>query len=185
MARATPNPRGGLNAALPPDGLPTRTFNGKLSFSIPGASFRLVEMPVSHTDGDAVVYLPQSNVLIMGDLHHSHEYPVYDTLIGCQCGSFQGNLEAYRQAMKIANDQTIIVPGHGGVSNKAELAAYVRMLEKVRSDIRALLAAGKSEDEVVAAKLLQNDHSVHPGGPDNRDSFVRQLYLALKTGNGA
>jgi hypothetical protein len=44
--------------------------------------------------------------------------------------------------------------------------------------------AGKSADEVVAARLLANDKAPHPGGPDNRDSFVRVLYEALKTGRG-
>jgi cyclase len=121
---------------------------------------------------------------VMGDLHHSNEYPVYDTTGGCQCGSYDGNIEADKLVLKMANDKTIIVPGHGGATNKKELAAYIVMLEKVRADISALITAGKSADEVVAAKPLANDKSVQPGGPDNRDSFVRVLYLALKTGVG-
>jgi glyoxylase-like metal-dependent hydrolase (beta-lactamase superfamily II) len=174
-----------MNAAVAESGRPTTTFDGSYTLNTDGLSFRVVEQPVSHTDGDAVVFLPKANVLIMGDLHHSNEYPVYDTVAGCQCGSYEGNFAAYANVMKMANDKTIIVPGHGAPTNKAELAVYIKMLQKVRDDIKAMIAAGKSADEVVAAKLLVNDKAPHAGGPDNRDSFVRQLYEALKTGRGA
>ena len=185
MARATPNARGALNPALPEGGRPTVTFTGQKTVKGADHTFKLVEMPPSHTDGDAIVQIPEANVIIMGDLHHSNEYPVYDTTAGCQCGSYAGNLEADRIVAKLANDKTIIIPGHGGPTNKAELLAYITMLEKVRDDVQAMIKAGKSADEAVAAKPLANDKSVQPGGPDNRDSFVRQLYLALKTGYGA
>lgn len=184
LTRELPNARGAMNPPLAEAGRPTQTFNGTKTVKISGMSFRMTEMPVSHTEGDAVVYIPQANVLIMSDLHHSHEYPVYDTAFGCQCGSYEGNLEAYRKVLKMGNEKTIIVPGHGGVTNKAELRTYVAMLEKVRDQVTAMLKEGKSADEVVAAKLLADSPAVHPGGPDNRDSFIRVLYEALKTGRG-
>lgn len=184
LTRSLPNARGGMNAPLAEAGRPTQTFNGKETVKISGFTFRMTEMPISHTEGDAVVYIPQANVLIMSDLHHSHEYPVYDTAFGCQCGSYEGNLDAYRKVLKMGNEKTIIVPGHGGVTNKKELRAYVAMLEKVRDQVNAMIKAGKSADEVVAAKLLADSPAVHPGGPDNRDSFIRVLYDALKTGRG-
>jgi glyoxylase-like metal-dependent hydrolase (beta-lactamase superfamily II) len=184
MARATPNARGTMNAALPSAARPTITYSGKYTLTAADHTFKMVEMPVSHTDGDAVVTITQNNIVIMGDLHHSHEYPVYDTVAGCQCGSYDGNLEADRMVVKMSNDQTKIVPGHGGLTDKKELATYITMLEKVRSDVQSMISAGKSADEAIAAKPLANDKSVQPGGPDNRDSFIRQLYAALKTGVG-
>jgi glyoxylase-like metal-dependent hydrolase (beta-lactamase superfamily II) len=184
MARATPNARGTMNAALPEAARPTETFAGTRTVKAAGKTFKMTEMAPSHTDGDAVVFIPEVNVLVMGDLHHSNEYPVYDSVAGCQCGSYEGNLEVDRAVLKMGNEKTVIVPGHGGVTNKAELRAYISMLEKVRTDINAMILAGKSADEVVAAQLLANDKSPQPGGPDNRDSFIRVLYDALKTGRG-
>jgi cyclase len=184
MARFTPNARGTMNAALPEVARPTETYAGTRTVKAAGKTFKMTEMPPSHTDGDAVVYIPELNLLIMGDLHHSNEYPVYDSVAGCQCGSYDGNLEVDRAVLKMGNENTVIVPGHGGVTNKAELRAYISMLEKVRADVNAMIQAGKSADEVVAAKLLANDKAPQPGGPDNRDSFVRVLYDALKTGRG-
>jgi glyoxylase-like metal-dependent hydrolase (beta-lactamase superfamily II) len=184
MARATPNARGTLNAALPEAARPTETYTGSKTLRAAGMTFKMTEMPPSHTDGDVVVYIPEVNVLIMGDLHHSHEYPVYDSAAGCQCGSYDGNLEVDRTVLKMGNEKTVIVPGHGGVTSKAELRTYISMLEKVRTEVNAMIRAGKSADEVVAARLLANDKAPQPGGPDNRDSFVRVLYDALQTGRG-
>jgi cyclase len=184
MATPTPNARGGMNAALPQDALPTETFTGKKTVKIKGKTLELTQMPVAHTDGDAVVFVKQANVMILGDLHHSNEYPVYDTEFGCQCGSYNGNLAADKAVLKMVNDKTILVPGHGGVTNKAEMTAYVAMLEKVRDQVQAMIDAGKSADDVIAAKLLADNPGVQPGGPDNRDSFIKVLYGALKTGRG-
>lgn len=184
MSGPTPNARGGQNPALPEDARPTETFTGKKTVKIKGKTLELTQMPVSHTDGDAVVFIRQANIMVMGDLHHSNEYPVYDTEFGCQCGSYNGNLAADKAVLKLVNDKTIIVPGHGGVTNKAELTAYVAMLEKVRDQVQAMIDAGKSADDVVAAKLLADNPAVQPGGPDNRDSFIKVLYGALKSGRG-
>lgn len=184
MARETPTTRGTMNPPLPEAARATQTFTGTKTLKAANHTFRMTQMPVSHTDGDMVIFIPQANMLIMGDLHHSNEYPVYDTTAGCQCGSYDGNLDVYRRVLKMGNEKTIIVPGHGKVTNKAELRVYVKMLEKIRDEVTAMIQAGKSADEVVAAKLLANDKAPHPGGPDNRDSFVRVLYEALKTGRG-
>ncbi|MGC3979753.1 MAG: MBL fold metallo-hydrolase [Steroidobacteraceae bacterium] len=184
MAREVPNARGTMNPPLAVEGRPTQTYKGSKTIKIDGKTVKMTQMPVSHTDGDAVVYIPQANVLIMGDLHHSNEYPVYDTVAGCQCGSYDGNIKADKKVLKMANDKTVIVPGHGEVTNKAELKAYIEMLEKVRDQVNAMIKEGKSADEVVAAKLLAANPAVHAGGPDNRDSFIRVLYEALKTGRG-
>lgn len=184
MAREVPNARGTMNPALAVEGRPTQTFSGKKTLKVSGKTLRITQMPVSHTDGDAVVFIPEANVMVMGDLHHSNEYPVYDTTAGCQCGSYDGNIAADKAVLKMVNDKTIIVPGHGGVTNKAELTAYVAMLEKVRDQVVGMIKDGKSADDVVAAKLLADNPAVQPGGPDNRDSFIKVLYEAEKSGRG-
>jgi hypothetical protein len=58
------------------------------------------------------------------------------------------------------------------------------LLIDVRDKIRALIAQGKSKEEVIAAELLAGDTSVHPGGPNNADAFIGTLYTAEKTGLG-
>ena len=114
-------------------------------------------------------------MLVMGDLHHSNEYPVYDAQIGCRCGSYEGNLRAYDEMLAAGNDRTTYIPGHGGPTTKAEVAAYVAMLRRIRDQVGALIAQGRTADEVVAARLLAEDRSPTTPGPDNRYQFIRTL----------
>ena len=175
----------GSDPPVPVAGRPRETFTDRRTVTIPGQRADAIAVPPrAHSEGDAFVYFPAANVLVMGDLHHSNEYPVYDADTGCRCGSYEGNLQAYDAMLAVANDQTKIVPGHGGLTNKAEVTAYVAMLRRVRDQVDKLIAEGKTVDEVVAAKLLADDKSTTSPGPDNRDPFIRTLYNAQKTGQG-
>lgn len=184
MAMDFPSPRGGFDPAVPADGRPKDTFTDRTTVTVDGQRAEVVALPPAHTDGDAYVYFPAANVLVMGDLHHSNEYPVYDADSGCRCGSFDGNLRAYDAMLAAGNERTTYIPGHGGPTTKAEVTAYVAMLRRVRDQVTALIAQGRTADDVVAAKLLADDRSPTSPGPDNRDQFVRTLYNALKTGQG-
>jgi hypothetical protein len=82
------------------------------------------------------------------------------------------------------SDRTTYIPGHGGPTTKAEVAAYVAMLRRMRDQIGALIAQGRTADEVVAAKLLAEDGSPRTPRPDNRDQVVRRLCEALRSGQG-
>lgn len=185
ISEPSTNPRGEVDPPIAREGWPTRLYAKTTDIAAGGLRLRFIPVQHSHTDGDAMVFLPAANVLVLSDLHHSHEYPVYDAQSGCKCGSYEGNLRVYDQALKLANDRTRIIAGHGGVTNKAEVAAYVVMLRNIRDKVRAMIAQGMSKEEVVAAKPLADDRSVQPGGPDNRDAFIATLYTALKTGEGA
>jgi cyclase len=184
IAEPSTNPRGEVQPPIDKAGWPTTTHDAPATIAVPGQSLRFIPVERSHMDGDAQVWFPAAKVLVMGDLHHSHEYPVYDGQSGCKCGSYEGNLRVYRQAIAMIDDSAIVVPGHGGLTNRRELIAYLAMLEKVRTDVEAAIAAGKSRAEVIAAKPLAGDRSIQPGGPDNADAFIGTLYDALKTGVG-
>jgi glyoxylase-like metal-dependent hydrolase (beta-lactamase superfamily II) len=184
MADPFPSPRGGFDPPVPVSGRPKETFRDARSVTIPGQRADVKALPPSHTDGDAYVYFPAAHVLVRGDLHHSNEYPVYDAQTGCRCGSYEGNLRAYGEMLAVGNDRTTYIPGHGGPTTKAEVAAYVAMLRRIRDQVGASIAQGRTADEVVAARLLAEDWSPTTPGPDNRDQFIRTLYEALRTGQG-
>lgn len=180
MAQQVNGSGGRVIPALPPGGRPKETFTGTKTVMVGGLRAIATEVPRSHSPGgDAYIYFPDTNVLAMGDLHHSHEYPLLEA-----AGSFEGNLEAYDAVLKVVNDQTKIVPGHGPVTNKADMTKYVAMLRRVRGQVDDYIKQGKTADEVVAMKLLANDTSTYAGRPDNRDQFITSLYNAEKTGAG-
>jgi hypothetical protein len=80
-------------------------------------------------------------------------------------------------------DLKALAPSHTD-GDATEVAAYVAMLRRIREQVGALIAQGRTVDEVVAARLLADDRSPTTPGPDNRDQFIRTLYEALKTGQG-
>ena len=142
-----------INMRTKPDpraALPVVTFGASgLSFHLNGEEIRAIHMPAAHTDGDAVVHFTGSDVVHMGDIYFNGMYPFIDSDSG---GSVDGVIAACDQVLKIATDKTRIIPGHGPLSNVAELKAYRDMLATVSSRVKALVAQGKKVEEIVAAK---------------------------------
>ncbi len=184
MAQPFAGPNGREEPPIDAAGLPRETFQGSRTIVVGGQEARIIEAPRSHSASDAYVHFPAANVIVMGDLHHSNEYPVYDANMGCRCGSFEGNLQAYDAMLALADDDTLFVPGHGGPTNRREVAAYVAMLRRVRDEVSMAIGRGLNADDVVALRLLADDRSPTWPGPDNRDAFIRVLFNALTTGVG-
>ena len=76
-------------------------------------------------------------------------YPFIDLDSG---GTVNGLIAAVDRMLALADDKTRIIPGHGDVTDRAGLAAYREMLAVTSGRVRDLVKAGKSVDEVLAAK---------------------------------
>ena len=142
-----------LNMRTKPDpkfALPVVTFGATMSFHINGEEIRAIHMPNAHTDGDAVVHFTGSDVIHMGDIYFNGMYPFIDADSG---GSADGVVAACDQVLRLASDKTRIIPGHGPVSNAAELKAYRDMVATVSGRVKALVAQGKKLEDIVAAKV--------------------------------
>jgi glyoxylase-like metal-dependent hydrolase (beta-lactamase superfamily II) len=142
MRRTTPpSPRGAW---------PVVTFPAAITFHLNGDEMRVTHVPRAHTDGDAIVHFLKSDVIHMGDVFWNGLYPFIDTASG---GSVDGTIAACDQALALATEATKIIPGHGPLSNRAGLKAYRDMLAAIAARVRALLDAGRTVDEIVAAKV--------------------------------
>jgi glyoxylase-like metal-dependent hydrolase (beta-lactamase superfamily II) len=133
----------------PKGALPVVTFVSSVTFHLNGDEMRALHIPRAHTDGDAIVHFVNTNVIHMGDVYFNGMYPFIDTSSG---GTIQGVIAGCDRALAIANDQTKIIPGHGPLSNKAELKVYRDMLATVADRIGKMVAAGKTAEEIAAAK---------------------------------
>jgi cyclase len=173
------NPPAGANgqtpAAAPPEALPKQTFAGKTTVSVGGRTAQVTHI-TAHTDTDAVVYFPDANVLAVGDTGGPNRYP--NIALGGSIGGMISGVETY---LKIANDQTKIVPGHGPLSTKADFQDYHDKLVQIRDRVAKLKAGGKSEDQAVAAKPLAPDIQAWAKQDDMAsERVVRQVYASLK-----
>jgi cyclase len=133
----------------PPIALPVVTFSSDVTFHLNGDEIHAFHVENAHTDGDAIVRFRNANVVHAGDTYFNGFYPFIDVSAG---GSIDGMIAATERVLEIVGDETRIIPGHGPLSNKAELQEYLEMLVGVRAAIAEQIAMGKSREEMIAAK---------------------------------
>jgi len=135
--------------AYPEASLPVVTFNDRVSLHLNGEPVTSYHVPRGHTDGDSIVHFPGSNVVHMGDIYFNGLYPYIDLDGG---GSVQGMIAAVELGLGLADADTRVIPGHGPLSNRAELDSYRAFLVKVRDNVQALIGQGLSLEEAIAAR---------------------------------
>jgi len=134
--------------ASPAAALPVVTFTEGVTLHLNGDDAMVVHVANAHTDGDALVKFARANVLHMGDTWFHGGYPFIDLSSG---GSIDGLLTALDRGLALSDAQTLIVPGHGKVGDRAALQAYRDVLRTARERIAKLKAAGKTKEQVIAA----------------------------------
>jgi len=188
MTRTPGNPA--ANApARDPARLPVLTYGmgDPLRLRMNGESVELIPVRAAHTGGDTMIRFVNADAIMIGDFYRNFGYPFIDVGNG---GSLKGALEALELTMKIAGPNTKLIPGHGTFINRTDIIPYRDMIVAVREKVQQLIAQGKSEDEVVAAKVTAPYDAKVPGGllPANTgggtsaDRFVRMVYSQLKAG---
>lgn len=159
--------------ASPPKALPVVTFTDAVTFHINGDSVSATHVPPAHTDGDAIVYFRKANVIHMGDTFHNAGLPFVDLSSG---GSLQGFITAADRVIAMSNEDTKIIPGHGPLADRARLRVYRDMIVALRDKIRAEIAAGRTLEQILAAKITATYEKDFPGG---HERFVRLAYQEL------
>jgi len=162
--------------AAPKDALPVITFSADTTFHINGDEVQAVHVPNAHTDGDSIVFLKKSNVVHMGDTYFNGFYPFVDTSSG---GTVDGVIAAADKVLAFAKDDTKIIPGHGPLSNKAELKVYRDMLATLVGRIKEQVKAGKKLEEIVAAKPTADYDAKWGGGFIKPDKWVEMVVMNL------
>lgn len=137
--------------AAPAAALPVITFNDTITFHINGVTAAVTHIPHAHTDGDAIIHFVEVNAIHMGDIYFQGRFPFIDAGSG---GSIDGVIAGVAHALSIADGETRIIPGHGALSNAAELAEYGEMLMTVRTRVAAAVAKGTSLESLLKSKPL-------------------------------
>lgn len=135
----------------------------------------LIPVLPAHTDGDVMVHFPAANVLHMGDLKLGGIYPFVELSSG---GDVEGLIAALDQALALADENTVVVPGHGPLAGRADLAAYRDLLDTVWRRVREGVAEGRSLDEVIAMRPAAEFDSAWSTELIPTERFVGILYQA-------
>ncbi len=133
----------------PDTALPVVTFTEDLTLHWGGQELHAIHVAPAHTDGDSLIHFTKANVIHTGDTYFNGGYPFIDLSTG---GSVDGAIAAADRVLSLSDASTKIIPGHGPLSNRAELEAYRNMLVGARDRVRALVAQKKSVQDIIAAK---------------------------------
>ena len=132
----------------PLEAVPEITYKNSMNLHLNGDRIELYHFGHAHTTGDSAVYLRDSNVLHMGDVFNMSGPPFIDADNG---GSIDGIIQFCEEVLKVVNDETIVVPGHGPISTTQDIQTYIDMLIVVRDRIRSQIDEGKNLKEIIAS----------------------------------
>jgi cyclase len=163
--------------AAPKVALPVVTYEHGLKVHLNDDEVRTLHMHNGHTDGDSIVVWRRANVVHMGDLYFNKvTLPFIDLNSG---GTAKGLLAAIDKALGLVNDTTKIIPGHGPVATKADLAAYRAMLADVIGKVEAGIKARRTLDQIKASKPAA-PYDTNPQAFIKGDAFVEAIYNSLR-----
>ncbi len=171
--KADPTPAGGLG------GLPHITFSDAVTFHAGGHTARVFHIAAAHTDGDAAIQFPEVNVIHAADVHFNYLFPYIDLDNG---GTVTGFIAGQHRLIALADDDTIIIPGHGPLASKADLQVAVDMLIDAEKRVKKLVDQGMTQEEVVAANPLEIYHDKWNWGFITTERMTTTLYQSLTTG---
>ena len=150
-----------------------------------GELVEIFYMPNAGTDGDSIVHFRKSDVIATGDIYDTTRYPFIDVKNG---GTIQGELDALNTILDrtgFEHDEdggTMIIPGHGRLSDEYDVSEYRDMVSIIRDRIQTMMKAGATLAQVKAARLTA-DYDTRYGatsGPWTTDMFVEAVYTTLE-----
>jgi len=165
--------------AYPGMALPVLTYNESLVIHFNDEDIHIFHLGDAHTNGDSIVHFTKANVVHMGDLYFNGGYPFIDFPHG---GTVDGIIVTLDHVIAMINDETKVIPGHGPLSNRAELKTYRDMLATVKDRVKNLIKQGKTLEEVIASKPTADFDKVPPVMMPP-DFFVKILYEDLSRFN--
>jgi glyoxylase-like metal-dependent hydrolase (beta-lactamase superfamily II) len=179
IAGTTNGTSGAKMAPMSGDAIPKETYvGGQKTIEVGGRKAVLTHYYNAHTDGDTAVYFADANVISTGDImNNNHSYQQPDFANG---GDIRGMVRATNDWLKIANDQTKVVVGHGPLGNKKSIADYNEMAKTAVDRIGKLVAEGKTEAEVVALDPLKDLNMTWSRTPEAAVNFTKQVYNSFK-----
>jgi glyoxylase-like metal-dependent hydrolase (beta-lactamase superfamily II) len=168
-----------FNRETPPSpaaALPVVTFDSSVTFHLNGQTIHVEHVPLAHTDGDAIIWFREANVVHLGDTYFNGLYPYID---GERGGSIAGMIAAADHVLESIDEKTRVIPGHGQLSDRAGLADFRNMLDTVTTRIQRMIDDGQDIDQIVAAKPTADFDARFGQGLFKPDDWVRLVHTVM------
>ena len=162
-------------AKVPAGALPVVSFSRDLTFNYNGEEIKVIHLSNAHTDGDAMVYFTRTNVLHTGDAFFNGLYPYIDTNSN---GTLRGYVTGLQQILRVANEDTKIIPGHGKIATISDIKYTLSMLKYLSPKVEIYVASKKTEAEVMAMRNLTKEYDEKGFGDGyiTTEKFLQTLY---------
>jgi len=160
----------------PTQALPTLNYASTMQLRQGSQDLTLINYGPAHTDGDTIIFIAPANIAMVGDIFSNAFYPIIDLSLG---GSIDGIIHTVDQILARTDEQTKIIPGHGPVATRADLQKYRDMLVQVRERVQALVTAGKTMDQTVAAAPTKEFDAKWGSGYVPADVFTKLVFASL------
>jgi glyoxylase-like metal-dependent hydrolase (beta-lactamase superfamily II) len=164
-----------VSKPYPVDALPDITFDHSLTLRFNNETIKALHLPNGHTDTDSIIFFEKANIVHMGDHYFNGMFPFVD--VGTN-GSVRGVVRNIDSMLDKITKNTIIVPGHGAVSNKKELIAYRDMLAGTADEVETMMAQ-KMSLEAIQAKGLSKQWQVWSKGFLNEKVWIGIVHSSL------
>ena len=138
--------------ALAAPGLPTETIYEQGETEIGERRIEYQYQIEAHTDGDISVFIPDLNVIAVGDIVSPVRDPVLDWFGG---GWLGGRLDAQARLLEMSDAQTQFVPSYGPVVGRAEIQAEHDMTAALFDRFVEHVRLGDSAEDMLAAGAHQ------------------------------
>jgi glyoxylase-like metal-dependent hydrolase (beta-lactamase superfamily II) len=158
--------------ALPQNARPNDTFYNYGDFKHGDVAVEYGYLRQAHTDGDMYVFLPEANVLHTGGVIATDGWPFMDWWTG---GWIGGVPDALNMLLDVANDNTVIVPATGPVTNRTELLAMRDMYADLYTQVRNSFMKANTVEETIAAKPA----AAYETQFGNADEFISLSHWSL------
>jgi cyclase len=174
----SPGNLGSLKQEMKPaaiEALPILTFSRDVTLHLNGEEIQVLHCPSGHTDGDSMIFFPQSNVVHMGDDFVTYGFPFIDLAGG---GSVEGMIAAASYVMNHMPTDVKVIPGHGTISSLYEVRKFVTMLEETRGAVEKAIRAGATLEQMKQEKILEAWKN-WSGDFISSETFLETLYNDL------
>lgn len=182
-----------MTMSAPPDGAPARAaaawpsdtyFTEGWEFFVNDEAVRVLHVPRAFSDGDSIVFFRRSDVVSTGDIYNTDRYPAFDV----ERGGVDGILEGLNMIVDLTipgenqHGGTVVIPGHGRLSDETEVVNYRDMVTIVRDRVQALIDAGNNLRQVIAARPTFDYDGIYDNGLAGAwtaEEFVSAVYADL------
>jgi cyclase len=151
---------------------PPVSFSEVISFDLNGEAIHIVHQKPGYSDADAVAHFHVASVVYMGEVFPGDGYPRIDASQG-------GTLEGLLDQLGWTDPKFHIVPARGPVTNGTSVKALADMIVTVRDRVKQMVGAGRTEQEILAARPTAEFDAQYGHGRVSPEELVREIYAAV------